>query len=466
MQTPTLTPRNTLPGTDPNPPTTTPATSRCSRRPHYSGASSRMLVRREVADALVSVAGLVRRPVRDQEGNEVGRVADVVVRWDAGYSPVTGLIVRVGARRAWVHAHDLAAIDHDEVRLLSTRFDLRDVIRRDGELQLVADVIDHQLVDVHGVRVVRASDLYLTQLAGSWRVVGVDVSIVSLLRRALPGARGRRPSPGQVLDWSGVQPFGVPGQPVRLQRPHEALRRLRPADLADLLEDLGRTERRELLDVLEPETAADALEEMDPQDLDDLLRDAPVEKAAALVASMEPDEAAEALRELPEEERDALLAAMSGGQGETLRALLAYDEETAGGVMTAGLVRMSPLSTVADAVGALRSRRAGAEEPTGIVVVDDDGRLVDDVSVFELLGADPLARLESLTGPPWPVTVSPDAELAEIVDRIVDNRRSSLLVVDAEQRPLGRILADDVIDALIADGDRRWPWQRRTGAGS
>lgn len=428
---------------------------------------SRLLAtRREVAGALVSVAGLAGCPVRDLDRNDVGRLEDVVVYWDSGYSPVTGLIVRVGVRRAWLHVEDVAAVDQREVRLSSTRFDLKDVTRRKGELQLLGDVIDHQLVNVHGVRVVRASDLYLARVGGRLRLVGVDVSLVSLFRRALPGMWGKRPSPDQVLDWSGIQPFGVPGESVRLLRPHAALRRMRSADLADLLETLGRAERRELLQGLEPETAADALEEMNPRDLNDLLRDAPLAQAASLVAAMESDEAVEALREMPEEERGDLLEAMGAERGAELGALLQYDEETAGGFMTSRLVQLTADRTVADAITAIRAEASHPEAATGVVIVDGDGRLVDDIGVVSLLGADMSTELATMVGPPWPVTVPLGAELDDIVDRMTENRGSSVLVVDEEDRPVGRILADDVVDALVHESDRRWPWQPRFGASS
>jgi len=401
------------------------------------------------ARALVSVAGLARRPVRNPAGAEIGRVVDVVVRWDGEpYPPVTGILARVGRRRAFVPVAAIGGLDPDGVDLSSARLSVTDFERRDGELLLLADVVDHQMVDVDGVRVIRASDLYLARLGATWRLVGVDVGLQTLVRRLGPARWRSRPTPDRVVDWSVIQPFGGPG-PIRLVRPNQELHRLRAAELADLLEDLGRRERDALLGVLEPEAAADALEEMDAVELGALLRETPDEDVAPLVAEMEPDEAAEALRTLDEEDRNGILDAMPAGDADRLRQLLTHPEGTAGGLMTTVLVTVRADETVAGVRERLRSEVEHREEIDAVLVVDDDGRLVDDVSVFELLLAPGEARLGDLVAPPWPVVVDAGAPFEQVVERLIDNRRSSIVVTDAERRPVGRILADDVVDALV-----------------
>jgi len=407
------------------------------------------------ARGLVSVAGLAGRPVRNPAGAEIGRAVDVVVRWDgAPYPPVTGVVARVGRRRAFVPADALSGLDADGVDLSSARLSLTDFERRDGELLLLADVVDHQMVDVDGVRVIRASDLYLARVGAAWRLVGVDVGLQTLARRLGPARWRGRPTPGRVIDWAAIQPFGGPG-PIRLRRTNQELHRLRPAELADLLEDLGRRERDALLGALGPETAADALEEMDAAELGVLLRETPAADAAPLVAEMEPDEAAEALRSLTEEDRSGILAAMPAGDAERLRGLLAHPEGTAGGLMTTVLVTAGTDETVAGVRDRLRSEVEHREEIDAVLVVDGHGRLIDDVSLFELLLAAPDARLGDLVAPPWPVVVDAGAPFEDVVDRLIDNRRSSLVVVDGRRRPIGRILADDVVDALVPGRGRR-----------
>src|SRR5581483_11566619 len=212
-------------------------------RPFLPTRPRRLLATRAVAGGLVSLAGLAGRPARNPAGTEVGRVVDVVARWDGdAYPPVTGLVVRIGRRRVFVPAGEVAAIERTGVRLATSRLSIADFERRPGEPALLADVVDHPMVDVDGVRVIRASDLYLARAGAVHRVVGVDGGLQSLLRRLGPARWRGRPTPDRVIDWAAIQPFGGPGA-LQLRHPHQELRRLRPAEVADLLEDLGRRER-------------------------------------------------------------------------------------------------------------------------------------------------------------------------------------------------------------------------------
>jgi len=304
-----------------------------------------------VRESLVSLAGLIGRPVRHLGGEQVGRVADVVAHWDTGepYPPVAGIVARVGARRAFVPATAIATVSQRDVVLSTSRLDLRDFVVREGETALADQVLDHQLVDIDGARVVRASDLYLATVGGVVRLVGVDVGFESLLRRLGPARWRTRPTPDAVIDWASVHSFGPQAGRggARLARHRGELNTLRPAELADLLEDLGRRERHALLDLVEPDAAADALEEMDAEQLHQLLAEADLSEAATLLARMEPDEAAEALRSLDERDRAELIGAMTEPTTARLRPVLQFPPNSAGGEMTTILVLTSPRDTVA-----------------------------------------------------------------------------------------------------------------------
>ncbi len=419
--------------------------------------SERALASRQLRQDIVSLAGLITRPVLNQAGEEVGRVADLVAKVHGSretYPRVTGIVIRVGRRRAFLDSSAIDRMHRRSVTLRTARLDLREFARREGEVLLARDIMDHQLVDTDEIQVIRAADLYLVQIGEQIRLVGVDVSLQTLLRRLGPRRFRWHPTPDRVIDWACIESFGAdsPEEPaaVKLRTPHTALRRLRPAELADVLEGLGRSGRQEVLDSVGDDLAADALEEMEPHELTALLREVPPERAAELVAGMEPDEAVDALRDLDDEERATLLGQMPHPVQRELVKLLGYPGDEAGGIMTSVLATAGPDETVAEVSQRLAQQAGHRTEIDSVAVLDQAGVLLGDVSAFDLLVSDAAQRLGELIDPDNPpVTLHPDADLDLVATELVESRRSSLLVVDDDGRPLGRILADDVLDALV-----------------
>ena len=422
--------------------------------------SQRLLANRAVRDALVSLAGIVGRPVRNQAGAEIGRLGDIICRWsgEETYPPVTGLVVRIGRRLAFVDAGAIDTIQNSGIILKSARLDLRDFTPRSGEVTLFEQVLDHQLVDVDGVQVIRAADLYLAPLYGRYSLVGVDISAQTLLRRLGPARWRHRPTPERVIDWGAIQPFGDTERgtapEVRLRTTNEGLERLRPGELADLLEDLMRPDRQRLLDSLTPEEAADALEEMDPEELASLLRESEPSRAAELLGDMEPDEAVDALRDLTVDERDSILSAMEPAKVTDLLHLLGYSEHEAGGFMTTAFLVAHTTETVASLSARLALHEDCPDELDAVALVDEDGRMIWDLPLLQLLVNPGETVLADLVGESAPVTVGIHAPVDQVAERLIEARRMSVVVVDAEGRPVGRILADDVIDALMPERGR------------
>jgi Mg/Co/Ni transporter MgtE len=215
-----------------------------------------------------------------------------------------------------------------------------------------------------------------------------------------------------------------------------------------------RPERQRLLDSLTPEEAADALEEMDPKELASLLREAEPSRAAQLLEAMEPDEAVDALRDLTSEERAAVMAVMPEDKVADLAKLLGYAEDEAGGFMTTAFL----VAETSETVGSLAARLAGddgcPEELDAVVLVDQDGRMVWDLPLLHLLINPADTVLADLVGEAEPVTVGIHAHVQEVAQRLIDARRMSVVVVGDDERPVGRILADDVIDVLLPERGR------------
>lgn len=398
---------------------------------------------------MISVAGLVGRPILDTAGDRLGSIVDLVARsQDDTYPQVNGIIGDVDGRHVYIDMPTIKSIEPDRIVLCSTVMDLSAFTRSEGESVVLQDLIDHQVLDVDGVRVVRVSDVVIAQDADGYRVVGIDVSLGSFLRRVTPAFMRGSKGPQRVLDWKSIQHLGLPGEPLRLRDTNASLHEMHPSDIAALLQGLGRPERQALLSVLQPHHASAVLEEMKSHERTEVLRHAPPHKAAELLAHMEPDEAVDALRGLQALDQETLLSQMEDVHAQHLTELLAYSHKVAGGMMTTRLAVVSIDDTVHDAQRkAIESRTHGAVD--GVVVVDAEGRLVDDLDALDLFAAPGKTRVRDIIGPPVPGRIRHDGSLSDVVREFVACRGTSLLVVDDDDRPLGRILADDVVDALL-----------------
>jgi flagellar motility protein MotE (MotC chaperone) len=416
---------------------------------------------KDLKGSLISVAGLVGRKIENQDGQGLGTIYDVVFRWDGkeDYPPLTGIIVKLSWRKVWIPASNISRLSPEGITLNDANLDLREFKPRKGEVRLYREVLDHQLIDVNGARVVRASDLYLANTNDETRLVGVDVGFRPLLRRLGPSKFRKVAVPDSVIDWSTIQSFGSGegGSPLRLSANRGELRKMRPGELADLLEDLGRTERRELLNALTPDLAADALEEMEAKELSSLIRESSPEEGAMYLSKMESDEAADALRDLDEELRQEILSIMPKDKARQLKRVLNYNEATAGGIMTTAILALNQNITVGEVKTKLRRMENDLMSLSAVAIVDQDGKLLYDLGLSNLVTATDDTTLKQLMKPPATVTVKPEASLDEVVELLIEGRNPSIVVTDDYEKPLGRILADDLLDVLVPNEKTHFP---------
>jgi Mg/Co/Ni transporter MgtE len=191
---------------------------------------------------------------------------------------------------------------------------------------------------------------------------------------------------------------------------------------------------------------------MEDEELQGLLRGLSAQRSAELISRMEPDEGAEVLRDLDDDHRESIFMEMDVSVAKQLRKLVEFDETLAGGIMTSHMLITHEDDTVASAL-ALLVKHKSRDISDGIVVVDARGKLLDHIQIIELIAAKPSAKLSSLMGPPYPTTVNLNTRLDEVIDEFANNRGSSIIVVDEKNKPVGRILADDLVDALASTSD-------------
>ena len=413
------------------------------------------------APPILHLSSVIGSPLRDSDGERLGKVQDLIVRLGGvGYPPITGVLVTVAGRRSFLGVERVSDIGADGVVLRKAKLDLRHFERRPEEVLLGRDLLDRQLINVEGARLVRANEIELAHVAGSWRVVGVDTGPRGGLRRLLPKPLGAHIATGEFLDWAGVEPFVGHVPTVRLRVPHPKLAKLHPAQIADLVEAASRQEGEEIIQAVgddDRELEADVFEELDDHHQREFLEDRPDAQVAEILSRMAPDDAADIVGELEEERRESVLALLPVSHRIKVRALLGYDPAEAGGLMSPDFVLLSSATAAGDALAAVRRSKIAPELLTAVFVQSLEGALEGSVAVTALLRADPGQRLEEQVKHEIPC-LSPDAPFEEVARLMADYNLTSIPVVDESKRMLGVVTVDDVLEAMVPRG-----WRRRFG---
>ena len=329
----------------------------------------------------------------------------------------------------------------------------------EGLLLLERDLLDQQIIDVHGRKVVRVNDVDLHQDLSNHhfgiKLAAVDVGARGAVRRLLkglvPGTALRallRKIPEKMIPWEFVDLIEIdPARRIKLKISHDRLAKLHPADIADIVEELAPAEREAVFETLDEEVAAEALEEIEPKTQRSIVESLDSERAADIVEEMDPDAAADLLGDLPEERSQEILEEMEPEQREEVSELLEFKEDTAAGRMTTEYLALPSTATVGQAIEHLRQFEGGIESIVTIYLVDDSGKLVGAVPLSKIALATPGTPLRFLGSEPLifcPVGCS-EKEVAELFDKY---NLLTLPVVDGEGLLTGVITADDVISLL------------------
>ena len=416
------------------------------------------------SQASLRLSRLIKRPVTDRGGGSLGRLADVIVRLrGADYPLVTGLVAAVGGREIFVPIDQVSSFDGDPLRLSSARLSLRHFERRDGEVLLRADVLGHRLIDVPNARLVRAADLELARVSSlppsrddaEWVVAGVDTRPRRMFGLLAPNTQV---SWGGVRDWHDFEwLIGHEGSAL-LRGPFARIRRLKPAQIADLLESASAEEETEILGRVrgDPELEADVFEELD-EDLATRLLGARTDfEIAEVLARMRADDAADAIAELPQQRRQPVLDLLPAGQRQKVLTLMGFASASAGGLMGVDFIALPGMVTVRGALARVReSPMLQPEALTSVHAVNEDGCLRGVARLVTMVQADPDAALIEVCDTD-PVRVGTDTDITEVAVLMTDYNLITIPVVDDANRLLGVITVDDILEiALPPDWRRR-----------
>jgi len=400
---------------------------------------------------------LLKRPVSDRGGESIGRLADVIVRLrGTDYPLVTGLVAAVGGREIFVPIDQVASFEADPLRLSSARLDLRHFERREGEVLLRADVLGHRLIDVENARLVRAADLELATDRDEWVLSGVDIRRRPRRLFGLVGPEDAGQA-GVFRDWHDFEWLIGHAGSALLRGPFARIRRLKPAQIADLLENASKEEETEILGRVhaDPELEADVFEELDEDLATRLLGARTDQEVADVLARMQADDAADAIAELPQPRRQPVLDLLPAGQRAKVLTLMGFNSTSAGGLMGMDFLAVPSMTSVGDVLA--RVRDAASLQPealTSVHAVDHDGVLRGVASLVTLVQSDPGATVIDVSDTD-PVRVGADTDITDVAVLMTDYNLITIPVVDSERRLLGVITVDDVLEVTLPDDWRR-----------
>lgn len=404
---------------------------------------------------------LMGAEVYDAQGHFVGRVREFFVEPADQPNRVSHFLLSRGRFQPLLARHNqIGAIAPGTLRLNCSERDLAAYTPNEAWLAVRKDLLDQQIIDTHGRKVVRVNDVDLTELKTNGnvelRLTQVDVGLPGAVRRLLQGVvspsvirKIQNPLPQRTILWEFVNLIEPdPLRRVKLRITHEKLEDLHPADLAEMMEQLSAAERQGIVASLDEETAAAVLAELDERLTSQIVEKMDPGRAADILEEMAPDAAADLLADLPKETSDELLEEMPGREASEVRGLLAFEENTAGGMMNPEFVFVGETSTRDEVLKWMRQQDLNIDQLDTIVLLDGEAKFSGTVPVARLLLSEPEQAMSALKTEPL-LGVPVDADEGDIFELFDKYNLRMLTVVNKESRPIGTITVDDVVSRLV-----------------
>src|SRR5437870_12338906 len=407
--------------------------------------------------SIVALSELLGAPVRDSSGSVRGRVREIAVAPQEHPTRVAYLIVRSGTVERVIPITAIKTAGAS-VRATTESSAWDRYSASDGVLLLKRDLLDQQIIDVHGRKVVRVNDVELESTPAdshvTLSVVAVDVGARGAIRRL---SKGVVPSftlralleriPPRVIPWQFVNLIeSDPARRVKLKIAYEGLSKLHPADIADIVEDLPAAEREAVFETIDEGVAAEALEELDPKVQVSIVESLDSDRAADIVEEMDPDAAADLLADLTEDRSGQILKEMEPEERQEVTQLLEFGEHTAAGHMTPEVIAVPETAVVDDAIEALKRFEGSREALATIYLIGPAQKLVGSVPLVKIAVSSPAVQLSALSEPY--IACAPDTPQNEVAALFDKYNLLTLAVVDEHERLAGIITADDVITML------------------
>ena len=407
------------------------------------------------------VSDILKKPILDPKGEELGKVRDIVVIKGEPFPKVSALIVERKKRLFNLPWNNLNIFNK---RIISAQI-YSDLLQHydysETDLLIVRDIFDKQIVDANGVKVVRVNDVKLEGFDSAAILVAVDVGMRGIMRR-LGVERGgedmmrlfKKHLPYNLISWNYIQPLEPKLNKISLTVPRQMVSELHPADIAEIISQVSHKEGASFFKGLDVETAAEALSELQPDVQAAIITGMDTDSAADIIEEMPPDEAADVLSDLPVDKAKEILEHIEKDEAEDIQELLSHEEDTAGGLMTNQFIAYRPDILVKDAIEKFRKDAEEVETVYYLYVTDADEKIMGVISLRDLILAPLDAKLSDIMKTKLKM-VSPDTDEIEVAEIVSKYNLVAIPVVDSEGYMLGIVTIDDVVDRILPPTGKR-----------
>ena len=403
----------------------------------------------------VNLSRVLGKTVIDDKGQEIGALDDLVMIPGEVFPQVSHLIVRSRKQLITIPWVAITLFNRFVISVGVNSAGYPPYESSEGEILLKRDILDKQIVDVDGAKVVRVNDIKLGKYKEFLCILSVDIGLAGLLRRLGYDKVGKQIAallnkeiPRQEISWEYVQPLEMNLSRLTLTMAHDQLSEMHPADLATIISTISHQQIQAVLTSLDAETAGEAIHELEPELRSRVIAEMDSELASDILEEMEPDEAADVLGDLPEEKAQELLDLMDAEDAGDIKELLEHEEDSAGGLMNNWFLTVPHTMTAGEAFEDVRKNAHEIEMVYYAYVLDADERLVGVVSLRELLISPPETPLAEIMVD-YVKSVSADAEPEEVLEIIAKYNLIAVPVLDEEEKVLGIVTVDDILEPFL-----------------
>lgn len=387
---------------------------------------------------------ILNSPVVNQRGEEIGKLGDILVVPGNPFPQVSGISVTDRKKKRFVSLEYIDILNKKFISVHEPEMRFFPPNPPEGHIFIREHLLDKQIVDINGVKVVRVNDIKLGELQNQYSLVGLDVGFQGLLRRI----GWERKGVGNLIPWNYVQPLEEGLSQLTLTLSRQGLAQMHPVDIADIIAQVSSKERAVLLDSLDKETAGEAIHELEADIRVSVVEQMDLEEAADVLEKMQPDEAADILGDLSSERAKAILDRMEKEEAADVEELLEHDEDTAGGLMTTEYLALPPEQTASEAIEDIRRQSPETEMIYYIYVVDAEEHLLGVLSLRDLIMATagtPLNKLMKTN----PKKITAEVKQKDVAELVSKYNLIAVPVVDEENHLLGIITVDDILNILL-----------------